>query len=100
MREIEVRELPYLPLGHQGENEAQRIVWRGLADSWARLYGEGVFALTVLREGDSAPYPASLKSENCDVIWTLSSADTAKAGEGMAELADWMQAQRAEKVQG
>lgn len=86
MREIEVRELPYLPLGHQGENEAQRIVWRGLADSWARLYGEGVFALTVLREGDSAPYPASLKSENGDVIWTLSSADTAKAGEGMAEL--------------
>lgn len=86
MREIEVRELPYLPLGHQGENEAQRIVWRGLADSWARLYGEGVFTLTVLREGDSAPYPASLKSENGDVIWTLSNADTAKAGEGMAEL--------------
>ena len=86
MREIEVRELPYLPLGHQGENEAQRIVWRGFADSWARLYGEGVFALTVLREGDSAPYPASLKSENGDVIWTLSNADTAKAGEGMAEL--------------
>ena len=86
MREIEVRELPYLPLGHQGENEAQRIVWRGLADSWARLYGEGVFALTALREGDSAPYPASLKSENGDVIWTLSNADTAKAGEGMAEL--------------
>ena len=86
MREIEVRELPYLPLGHQGENEAQRIVWRGLADSWARLYGEGVFALTVLREGDSVPYPASLKSENGDVIWTLSNADTAKAGEGMAEL--------------
>lgn len=86
MREIEVRELPYLPLGHQGENEAQRIIWRGLADSWARLYGEGVFALTALREGDSAPYPASLKSENGDVIWTLSNADTAKAGEGMAEL--------------
>ena len=38
MREIEVRELPYLPLGHQGENEAQRIVWRGLADSWARFF--------------------------------------------------------------
>lgn len=86
MREIEVRELPYLPLGRQGENKAQRIVWPGIADSWARLYGEGVFALTVLREGDSVPYPASLKSENGDVIWTLSNADTAKAGEGMAEL--------------
>lgn len=86
MRTIEVKELAYLPLGRQGENKAQRIVWRGLADSWARLYGEGVFALTVLREGDSLPYPASLKSENGDVIWTLSNADTAKAGEGMAEL--------------
>ena len=40
----------------------------------------------MLREGDSAPYPASIKSENGDVIWTLSNADTAKAGEGMAEL--------------
>ena len=86
MRTIEVKELAYLPLGRQGENKAQRIVWRGLADSWARLYGEGVFALTVLREGDSAPYPASLKSENGDVIWTLSNADTAQAGEGLAEL--------------
>ena len=86
MRTIEVKELAYLPLGRQGENKAQRIVWPGIADSWARLYGEGVFALTVLREGDSAPYPASLKSENGDVIWTLSNADTAKAGEGMAEL--------------
>ena len=86
MRTIEVKELAYLPLGRQGENKAQRIVWPGIADSWARLYGDGVFALTVLREGDSAPYPASLKSENGDVIWTLSNADTAKAGEGMAEL--------------
>ena len=86
MRTIEVKELAYLPLGRQGENKAQRIVWPGIADSWARLYGEGVFALTVLREGDSAPYPASLKSENGDVIWTLSNADTARAGEGMAEL--------------
>ena len=86
MRTIEVKELAYLPLGRQGENKAQRIVWPGIADSWARLYGAGVFALTVLREGDSAPYPASLKSENGDVIWTLSNADTARAGEGMAEL--------------
>lgn len=48
MRTIEVKELAYLPLGRQGENKAQRIVWPGIADSWARLYGEGVFALTVL----------------------------------------------------
>lgn len=86
MRTIEVKELAYLPLGRQGENKAQRIVWPGIADSWARLYGAGVFALMVKRQGDAMPYPASITSENGDVIWTLSNADTAQAGEGLAEL--------------
>lgn len=86
MRTIEVKELAYLPLGRQGENKAQRIVWPGIADSWARLYGAGVFALTVKRQGDAMPYPASITSENGDVVWVLGSADTARAGEGMAEL--------------
>ena len=86
MRTIEVKELAYLPLGRQGENKAQRIVWPGIADSWARLYGEGVFALTVKRQGDAMPYPASITSENGDVVWVLGSADTAQAGEGLAEL--------------
>ena len=86
MRELQVRELAYLPLGRQGENNAQKIVWHGIADSWARLYGEGVFALTVKRQNDSAPYPASITSENGDVVWAISAADTAQAGEGMAEL--------------
>ena len=86
MRTIEVKELAYLPLGRQGENKAQRIVWPGIADSWARLYGAGVFALTVKRQGDAMPYPASITSENGDVIWVLGSADTARAGEGLAEL--------------
>lgn len=86
MRTIEVKELAYLPLGRQGENRAQQIVWPGIADSWARRYGEGSFALTVKRQGDEAPYPASVRSENGDVVWTLNNADTAKAGEGLAEL--------------
>lgn len=86
MREIEVRGLAYIPLGRQGENGAQKVVWPGIADSWARLYGNGVFALAVLRQGDSAPYPASITSENGDIVWVLSSADMAKPGEGMAEL--------------
>ena len=86
MREIEARGLAYIPLGRQGENGAQKVVWPGIADSWARLYGNGVFALAVLRQGDSAPYPASITSENGDIVWVLSSADTAKPGEGMAEL--------------
>ena len=86
MREIEANNLAYLPLGRQGENAAQKIVWRGLADAWARLYGEGIFALSVQRQGDSAPYPANIETGNGDVTWVLSNADTAKCGEGLAEL--------------
>ena len=86
MRTIEVKDLAYLPLGRQGETKAQKVVWTGIADSWARLYGAGVFALTVKRQGDTMPYPASITSENGDVVWVLGSADTARAGEGLAEL--------------
>lgn len=86
MREIKVRDLAYIPLGRQGENNAQKVIWPGIADSWARLYGEGVFALKVLRQGDDAMYPANVTSENGDVVWVLSNADTAKVGDGVAIL--------------
>lgn len=86
MREIEVRDLAYIPLGRQGENNAQKVIWPGIADSWARLYGEGVFALKVQRQGDDAMYPANVTSENGDVVWVLSNADTAKVGDGIAIL--------------
>ena len=86
MREIKVRDLAYIPLGRQGENNAQKVIWPGVADSWARLYGKGVFALKVQRQGDDAMYPANVTSENGDVVWVLSNADTAKVGDGIAIL--------------
>lgn len=86
MREIKVRDLAYIPLGRQGENNAQKVIWPGIADSWARLYGDGVFALKVQRQGDNAMYPANVTSENGDVVWVLSNADTAKVGDGVAIL--------------
>lgn len=54
MREIKVRDLAYIPLGRQGENNAQKVIWPGIADSWTQLYGEGVFALKAQRQGDDA----------------------------------------------
>lgn len=86
MREIKVRDLAYIPLGRQGENNAQKVIWPGVADSWARLYGKGVFALKVQRQGDDAMYLANVTSENGDIVWVLSNADTAKVGDGVAIL--------------
>ena len=86
MRTVIVRDAMRIPLGKQGENNAVRVVWPGIIESYAKLYGGGDFSLVVLRPGDSAPYPAVVAEEGADLVWTVGSADTAKDGYGSAEL--------------
>ena len=64
MREIEVRELPYLPLGHQGENKAQRIVWRGLAEQiMATGYPDGMDEELLVKAPHDELYVLYLKAK-------------------------------------
>lgn len=86
MRAVIVRENMRIPIGRQGENDAVRIVWPGVIESYGKLYGEGFFSLIALRSGDSAPYPVSVTEDGADLVWVVSSADTAKDGFGSAEL--------------
>lgn len=86
MRTIVVRDNMRIPIGRQGENDAVRVVWPGIIESYAKLYGGGDFSLVVLRPGDSAPYPAVVAKEGADLVWTVGSADTAKDGYGNIEL--------------
>lgn len=86
MRAVIVRENMRIPIGRQGENDAVRIVWPGVIESYGKLYGEGIFSLIALRPGDSAPYPVSVTKDGADLVWVISSADTAKDGFGSAEL--------------
>lgn len=32
-----------IPLGRQGENQVQTVIWQGIAEQYAALYGEGAF---------------------------------------------------------
>lgn len=59
MREVYVQDRP-IPLGRQGENQAQAVIWQGIAAQYAALYGEGTFQLMAARCGDAAPYPVAL----------------------------------------
>lgn len=86
MRTFIVREAVRIPLGKQGENNAVRVVWPGVIESYGKQYGDGIFSLIVLRPGDSAPYPVSVTADGADLVWIVSSADTAKGGYGSAEL--------------
>ena len=73
-------------LGRQGENKARRVTF-DIAGKWRETYGTGgSFSLIVQREGDASPYPVALSEENGLLVWTVESADTAKSGEGRAEL--------------
>nr|DAF81188.1 MAG TPA: collagen triple helix repeat protein [Caudoviricetes sp.] len=86
MRTLIVRDAMRIPIGRQGENEAQRIVWPDIVTGWAKLYGDGVFSLAVKRKGDAAPYPVTVTTEDGALVWVPTNADTAVAGSGSCEL--------------
>nr|DAG64281.1 MAG TPA: collagen triple helix repeat protein [Caudoviricetes sp.] len=75
-----------IPVGRQGENEAQRIIWPDIVTSWSKLYGDGVFSFAVKRNGDDTPYPAVVTTENGSLVWVPTNADTANVGFGSCEL--------------
>lgn len=73
-----------IPLGVQGENLAQQV--RFPVRRWVEGYGEGTFRLLVRRPGDTEPYAAAVTVEEEYVVWTVTAADTARAGMGRCEL--------------
>ena len=77
--------LEEIKLGRRGENKARKVVFDVLR-KWREGYGEGVASLIVQRNGDAQPYPVTLTEEDGALVWLVSSADTAVAGEGAAEL--------------
>lgn len=77
--------LEEIKLGRRGENQARKVVFDVLG-KWREGYGEGVASLIVQRNGDAQPYPVTLMEEDGALVWLVSSADTAAAGEGAAEL--------------
>lgn len=53
---------------------------------WVEVYGDGQFQLIHRRAGDSAPYPVAVTVDGGNVLWDVSSADTAVVGTGACEL--------------
>ena len=77
--------LEEIKLGRRGENKARKVIFDVLG-KWREGYGDGVASLIVQRNGDAQPYPVTLTEEDGALVWLVSSADTAVAGEGAAEL--------------
>lgn len=73
-----------LPLGKQGENMARKIQFD--ISRWIGTFGPGTVQLLHQRSGDEAPYPVAVEQDGTLAVWTVTSADTAAAGSGRAEL--------------
>lgn len=84
MRIVIVRDAMRIPLGKQGENNAVRVVWPGIAEKYAKLYGDGRFELVVVQKGKA--YPAVINVEGADLVWAVRAADVATAEIGSLEL--------------
>lgn len=81
MREIYIKsKAGLLPIGRRGENLASRVHLAEVPES-----GQAV-TVFVLRNGDSASYPASqVEITDSEIIWTVTSVDTGKSGRGKVQ---------------
>ena len=86
MRTVYAQKNKKIILGRQGEDKAVRVVWPGIVSDWSSLYGDGSFQLSVRRFGDENAYPVVVEVSGDDVIFTVTSAETAIAGNGKCEL--------------
>ena len=86
MRTVYAQKNKKIILGRQGEDRAVRVVWPGIVSDWSSLYGDGSFQLSVRRFGDENAYPVAVEVNGDDVCFTVTSTETAIAGNGKCEL--------------
>lgn len=86
MRTVYAQKNKKIILGRQGEDKAVRVVWPGIVSDWSSLYGDGSFQLSVRRFGDENAYPVVVEVSGDDIRFTVTSAETAIAGNGKCEL--------------
>lgn len=84
MKEIKALGGGVLHIGRTGEHEAVRVVFSVLP--FKAAFSGGTPALLVRRAGDDAAYPVPLTVDGDAAYWTVTSADTEKAGFGQCEL--------------
>lgn len=72
-----------IPLGRAGENCVRQIIFP--LNRFAHL-GAGRAALAVTLPGDERQYPIPVKQEDGEAVWTVTAAETLRAGYGQAQL--------------
>ena len=72
---VNANSLSSLSIGRHGENLARQVVFD--VSDWEAEYGHGVVELIAQRPGDEKPYPVAVKRDGTQVIWNITSVDSA-----------------------
>lgn len=80
MQTVTITNEQTIHLGYQGENKAREIVFQQSGSS-----GE-TWTLYHKRPGDTTPYAVRLKNDGGNLVWIVTSEDTANKGGGQAQL--------------
>lgn len=75
---------PRLTIGRQGEANVEEI--RFDCSTWAERFGEIELSVWVTRPDETAAYPAVVTRDGNVIVWGVSAADAAIAGEGSVEV--------------
>lgn len=84
MRYVEAIDGKAIPLGRQGENEVETVMFD--VNGWEDAYGPGTFTLVHQRCRDGDGFEREVTVENGYVLWLITNVDVAYAGHGVAQL--------------
>ena len=85
MRIVIMQEHTCNMLGHSGEALAVQARFP-VAEAFRQTYGDGTFALLLLRPGETEPRAMVISVEGGDVVWNVSREAAEKPGLGVCEL--------------
>ena len=84
MRYVKAQDNVSIPLGRQGENNAETVQFD--VKGWSELYGVGAYEVFHMRSQDTVAYPCVISVTDTTVDWLVGNADVEYVGEGEVQI--------------
>lgn len=86
MKDITITSKEAISIGKVGENDAIRLIFKGILTEWRQLYGDGMVAIAFQRPRDLRPYLVASTVDGDDVKLVISATELMNRGMGKLEI--------------
>ena len=86
MKDITITSKEAISIGKVGENEAIRLIFKGILTEWRRLYGDGMVVIAFQRPRDRRPYLVASTVDGDDVKMNITATELMNRGMGKLEI--------------